>query len=101
MRLDGHLAQSQGERLLVYFGCPRAHEDDARSAVLTGLGDGRAPPGPWGGASSPTAGGGRHRVPGRAASFAYTSGALNHDGSQPLMPMVPTGGGASRARSSA
>ena len=37
-RFDGHLAQSQGERLLVYFGYPRAHEDDARRAVLTGLG---------------------------------------------------------------
>ena len=37
-RFDGYLAQSQGERLLVYFGYPRAHEDDARRAVLTGLG---------------------------------------------------------------
>ena len=37
-RFDGHLAQSQGEQLLVYFGYPQAHEDDARRAVLTGLG---------------------------------------------------------------
>jgi DNA-binding winged helix-turn-helix (wHTH) protein len=37
-RFDGHLTQSQGEQLLVYFGYPRAHEDDARRAVLAGLG---------------------------------------------------------------
>jgi predicted ATPase/class 3 adenylate cyclase len=37
-RFDGNLAQAQGERLLVYFGYPRAHEDDVRRAVLTGLG---------------------------------------------------------------
>lgn len=34
---DGHVAQYQGDGLLVYFGYPRAHEDDARRAVLTGL----------------------------------------------------------------
>jgi len=33
----GHIAQSQGERLVVYFGYPQAHEDDARRAVHTGL----------------------------------------------------------------
>jgi DNA-binding winged helix-turn-helix (wHTH) protein/class 3 adenylate cyclase len=37
-RFDGHLVQSQGERLLAYFGYPQAHEDDARRVVLTGLG---------------------------------------------------------------
>ena len=37
-QFDGHLAQAQGERLLMYFGYPWAHENDARSAVLTGLG---------------------------------------------------------------
>src|SRR5262245_7192747 len=34
----GHIAQYLGDGLLVYFGCPTAHEDDARRAVLTGLG---------------------------------------------------------------
>src|SRR5262249_26989546 len=34
----GHMAQEQGDRLVVYFGYPRAHEDDARRAVHTGLG---------------------------------------------------------------
>src|SRR5215213_5353405 len=29
-RLEGHVAQRQGRRLLAYFGCPRVHEDDAR-----------------------------------------------------------------------
>ena len=37
-RFGGHMAQSQGERLLVYFGYPQAHEDDARRAVHAGLG---------------------------------------------------------------
>jgi TOMM system kinase/cyclase fusion protein len=36
-QFDGHLAQSQGDRLEVYFGYPQAHEDDARRAVHTGL----------------------------------------------------------------
>jgi DNA-binding winged helix-turn-helix (wHTH) protein len=36
-RFESHLAQSQGDRLLVYFGYPQAHEDDARRAVLMGL----------------------------------------------------------------
>ena len=37
-RYDGHIAQLLGDGLLVYFGYPRAHEDDARRAVRTGLG---------------------------------------------------------------
>ena len=37
-RFDGHIAQDQGDRLVVYFGYPQAHEDDARRAVHTGLG---------------------------------------------------------------
>ena len=37
-RYDGHIAQYLGDGLLVYFGYPRAHEDDARRAVYTGLG---------------------------------------------------------------
>ena len=34
---DGYLAQYLGDGLLVYFGYPTAHEDDARRAVRTGL----------------------------------------------------------------
>jgi class 3 adenylate cyclase len=37
-RFDRHVAEYQGDRLVVYFGYPRAHEDDARRAVHTGLG---------------------------------------------------------------
>jgi class 3 adenylate cyclase len=36
-RYDGHLAQYVGDRILVYFGYPAAHEDDAKRAVRTGL----------------------------------------------------------------
>src|SRR5712691_3172183 len=34
----GHIAQYLGDGLLVYFGYPTAHEDEARRAVHTGLG---------------------------------------------------------------
>jgi class 3 adenylate cyclase len=37
-RYDGHIAQYLGDGLLVYYGYPRAHEDDARRAIYTGLG---------------------------------------------------------------
>ena len=37
-RFDGHIAQYLGDGLLVYFGWPQAHEDDALRAVRTGLG---------------------------------------------------------------
>jgi class 3 adenylate cyclase len=37
-RLEGHVAQYLGDGLLVYFGYPRAHEDDAERAVRAGLG---------------------------------------------------------------
>ncbi len=37
-RYDGHIAQHLGDGLLVYFGYPHAHEDDAQRAVHTGLG---------------------------------------------------------------
>src|SRR5262249_42443440 len=33
----GHIAQHLGDGLLVYFGYPAAHEDDAQRAVRTGL----------------------------------------------------------------
>jgi class 3 adenylate cyclase/tetratricopeptide (TPR) repeat protein len=36
-RYDGYLAQHLGDGLLVYFGYPQAHEDDARRAVHAGL----------------------------------------------------------------
>jgi class 3 adenylate cyclase/predicted ATPase len=37
-RFDRHIAQYLGDGLLVYFGYPHAHEDDAQRAVRAGLG---------------------------------------------------------------
>jgi class 3 adenylate cyclase len=37
-RFEGHIAQYLGDGLLVYFGYPQAHEDDAQRAVRAGLG---------------------------------------------------------------
>jgi class 3 adenylate cyclase/predicted ATPase len=37
-RYDGHIAQHLGDGLLVYFGYPQAHEDDAQRAIHSGLG---------------------------------------------------------------
>src|SRR5215471_8992306 len=37
-RFEGHIAQYLGDGLLVHFGYPRAHEDDAQRAVRAGLG---------------------------------------------------------------
>jgi hypothetical protein len=37
-RYEGHIAQYLGDGLLIYFGYPAAHEDDALRAVRTGLG---------------------------------------------------------------
>ena len=36
-RYEGHIAQYLGDGLLIYFGFPAAHEDDAQRAVYTGL----------------------------------------------------------------
>src|SRR5499433_4448550 len=36
-RYNGHIAQLLGDGLLVYYGYPQAHEDDAHRAVHTGL----------------------------------------------------------------
>ena len=36
-RYEGHIAQHLGDGLLVYFGYPIAHEDDAQRAVRAGL----------------------------------------------------------------
>src|SRR5215472_2175906 len=35
---DGFVARYMGDGVLVYFGCPRAHEDEAERAVRAGLG---------------------------------------------------------------
>jgi class 3 adenylate cyclase len=37
-RYDGYVAQLLGDGLLIYFGYPHAHEDDAQRAVRAGLG---------------------------------------------------------------
>src|SRR5712692_4262559 len=37
-RFEGHIAQYLGDGLLVYFGYPLAHEDEAQRAVRAGLG---------------------------------------------------------------
>jgi TOMM system kinase/cyclase fusion protein len=37
-RFDGYIAQYLGDGLLMYFGYPQAHEDDAQRAVRAGLG---------------------------------------------------------------
>jgi class 3 adenylate cyclase len=37
-RYEGHIAQYLGDGLLIYFGFPVVHEDDAQRAVYTGLG---------------------------------------------------------------
>jgi class 3 adenylate cyclase len=37
-RYEGHVAQLLGDGLLVYFGYPQAHEDDAQRAIRSGLG---------------------------------------------------------------
>jgi class 3 adenylate cyclase/predicted ATPase len=37
-RFDGYVAQYLGDGLLVYFGYPQSHEDEAQRAVYTGLG---------------------------------------------------------------
>jgi class 3 adenylate cyclase len=36
-RYDGHIAQYLGDGILVYFGYPQAHKDDAQRAVRAGL----------------------------------------------------------------
>ena len=36
-RFDGHIAKWMGDAAMVYFGYPRAHEDDAGRAVKAGL----------------------------------------------------------------
>ena len=41
-RYDGYIAQHLGDGLMVYFGWPQAHEDDARRAVHAGLGSHKA-----------------------------------------------------------
>jgi class 3 adenylate cyclase len=38
VRFDGHVAKLMGDGALIYFGYPRAHEDDAERAARAGLG---------------------------------------------------------------
>ncbi len=38
LRYEGHIAQYLGDGLLVYFGWPQAHEDDAQRSIHAGLG---------------------------------------------------------------
>ena len=35
-RFDGFVAKYMGDGVLIYFGCPQAHEDDAERAVRAG-----------------------------------------------------------------
>ena len=37
LKFGGHIAKYIGDGLLIYFGHPHAHEDDARRSILTGL----------------------------------------------------------------
>jgi class 3 adenylate cyclase len=37
-RFEGHVGSTKGDGLLAVFGHPKAHEDDVRRAVATGLG---------------------------------------------------------------
>src|SRR4051812_40880958 len=37
-RFDGFVAKYMGEGVMIYFGYPQAHEDDAERAVRAGLG---------------------------------------------------------------
>jgi class 3 adenylate cyclase len=37
-RFEGYIARHLGDGLLVYFGYPQAHEDNAQQAVCAGLG---------------------------------------------------------------
>lgn len=37
-RFEGHIAKYIGDGMLIYFGHPHAHEDDAKRSVLAGLG---------------------------------------------------------------
>jgi class 3 adenylate cyclase len=42
-RFEGHIAQHLGDGLLVYFGYPVAHEDEAQRAVRAGTGNALGP----------------------------------------------------------
>ena len=52
--MSGHIAQSLGDGLRIYFGYPHAHEDDAQKGYTSQLRDGGgstprpAAPGLWG-----------------------------------------------------
>ena len=65
-RYEGHIAQYLGDGLLVYFGYPSAHEDDAQRAVRAGLGIVEAM-----GQLNTAPGPGARGVPGRAPGHPY------------------------------
>ena len=68
-RFDGYIAQYLGDGLLVYFGYPQAHEDDAQRAVRAGLAmlDAMAP-------LKGAAGGGQGDPAGRAPGHPHGTG---------------------------
>ena len=68
-RYEGHIAQYLGDGLLVYFGYPQAHEDDAQRAVRAGLGIVEA----MGQLNTPP-GAGVRGAPGRAPGDPYRAG---------------------------
>ena len=37
-QFDGYIAKYMGDGILVYFGYPKAHENEAERAVMSGLG---------------------------------------------------------------
>ena len=84
-RYDGHIAQHLGDGLLVYFGYPAAHEDDAQRAVRAGLGIIAALQ------SHPSAG---HEVPSPLAGEGQGEGAkiTASTGSTPHPGLPPQGG---------
>ena len=67
-RDEGHIAQYLGDGLLVYFGYPLAHEDDAQRAVRAGLGRVEARPTQY------PPGAGARRAPGHASGDPYRAG---------------------------
>ena len=73
-RYDGYIAQHLGDGLMVYFGWPQAHEDDAQRAVHAGLGILEA----MQGLNSPFGAGKRHS-PGGTHWHSYGTGGGGRD----------------------
>ena len=68
-RFDGTIAQYLGDGLLVYFGYPQAHEDDAQRAVRAGLETARRP-----GSAQGAAGGGQGYPAGSTPGYPHGPG---------------------------